>query len=416
MILMKTRTILSPMAKKPAAFTAAILAAVILLASVTISAVTYPTHDRYVSDSAEILDETTIETVRNTSETLNNERGTRIAVCTVTGTDSESVRDYAAGVFKEWQIGNGVLLLLVKYPEGSENTDTFYAVQSNSIADTLTNAKLSEILNTCLESSFAAGNFAEGTSTTVKALAEFLTQNLPEDFADKSASSGMPGWLSLILKIVVAVAILLIAGYILLVILERRQAKRRRMYLEERRRMARDGHGAYRPAQSGGRRPGPGTSHPYPNGSSTYQRSAVRGYESAAYPDDYSMQGYNGQQMRGNNQNYGNEQNYGRSYGSERNYGDPYNERVQDSGYYSQSYDRAYGQDYHKKNRYARNDARLQNRENRTANASQYESDNRYDPQTAATVQINTADIRAYRAPQRDGRRQSREDPDRYSR
>ena len=387
---MKTRTMTKTKAERRLSLAALLLTAITILAMLSASVLAYPSPDGYVSDSAGILDEDTIKTIRDTSDALFTSRGARIAVCTVNSTDSESVRDYAAGVFKDWNVGNGVLLLLVKYPEGSDSTDTFYAVQSNSVSDTLTNTKLSEILNTCLESSFAAGNFAEGTTTTVKALSDFLSQNLPENFGKKS-SSGMPAWLSVLLKVIVVIAVLLIAGYIALVILERRAAERRRLYLEDRRRrMARDGHAGYRPMQQGAGRP---NQRPTGYGNQGYGRD---GYESAAYPEDYDTQGYGThptqparREPRGN---------------AHHGYGD--------TGYgHTQSSDGGYGYDSY---------GRAPSRARRTVDTSHHgdERDDRYDPQTAATVQINTADIRAARASgsRRDGRRTSRDSYDDYDR
>ena len=411
---MKTRTMTKTKAERRLSLAALLLTAITILAMLSASVLAYPSPDGYVSDSAGILDEDTIKTIRDTSDALFTSRGARIAVCTVNSTDSESVRDYAAGVFKDWNVGNGVLLLLVKYPEGSDSTDTFYAVQSNSVSDTLTNTKLSEILNTCLESSFAAGNFAEGTTTTVKALSDFLSQNLPENFGKKS-SSGMPAWLSVLLKIIVVIAVLLIAGYIALVILERRAAERRRLYLEDRRRrMARDGHAGYRPMQQGAGRPNqrptgygnqgygrdgyggqeygrPGYGNP-----SGGNRRTSRGYESAAYPEDYDTQGYGTHPTQPARRDPRGNAHHGYS----------------DTGYgHTQSSDGGYGYDSY---------GRAPSRARRTVDTSRYgdERDDRYDPQTAATVQINTADIRAARASgsRRDGRRTSRDGYDDYDR
>lgn len=321
------------------------------------SALALPKNDGFVGDDAGILDSETVSTVKNISDELFSKRRTRIAVCSVTGTDGKELRDLASEIYKDWQVGNGVLLLIVDYPDDSESTDTYYAVQSNSISDILTNSKLSEILNEKLEASFAEGDYSTGVAATVEELSSFLGESLPEDFGLEK-KSGIPGWLSVILKIIVIVAILLIAGYAALIILERRQAERRRAYLEERRRMAREGRLPRRRPQY------PTTSAPSQRGS-MYPQSGR--YESAAYPEDYTT-----------------------SNNAQRNY------RTPGSSMQPQPRQTNYGYGY-------TDNRRNPNSRGGTAPRNQTRYDE-FDPKNAATVQINTADIRAALRNERNGR------------
>lgn len=225
----------------------------------------YPAHTDYISDEATVLDEQTENTVRELSAKLKEAKNTRIALCTVLNTGSDSAEKYASDLFETWEVGHGVLLLL------DIEGDTFYAVQSNSLTEVLTNQKLSDIINSTVEPRFAEQDYSGGALAAAQALSTFLNENLPEDFGEEDG--GMPTWLSVILKIILVVAIIILAGYGLLVYFERRKALRRRAELEERRRrMAREGRGAYpprRPAPSGDVRRRPPAGQPYgrPNGS-----------------------------------------------------------------------------------------------------------------------------------------------------
>lgn len=210
-----------------------------LLFSVAVFA--YPSHEDFVSDAAVILDEDTEEAIIKASEKLFESKNTRIAVCTVLTTDGESAKEYATKLFKKWDIGNGVLLLL------AIDDDTYYAVQSKSISDVLTEDELSDILNSVLEPAFAEKEYSDGALATAKALSVFLSNELPDDFG--SEKGGMPKWLSVILTIVLILALLVIIGYGVLVFLEKRNARRYREEMEARRRMA--ARGAYGNMQRG---------------------------------------------------------------------------------------------------------------------------------------------------------------------
>ncbi len=214
---------------------ATLLSLVIFIGILSLSVSAYPAHTDYISDTAVILDETTENSVKSASSSLYESRGTRVAVCTVLNTEGKTPAEYAAALFTEWKVGNGVLILLVT------EADTFYAVQSNSIVNVLTAEKLSEILNSTLEPKFAEKDYSAGTLSAVNAIATFLTQSLPENFGKADEKGGMPTFLKVLLIIVAVVAVIIAAGYAFLVMAEKKQAERRRLELEARRRMAREG-------------------------------------------------------------------------------------------------------------------------------------------------------------------------------
>ncbi len=212
-----------------------LIAVFIVCAAIPVLA--YPKSSNYTYDGTGTLSEEELSSIADSSAKLSEKKGARVAVCIVNsvvqvGGESgasnleTAVKDYARAVFKEWKIGNGVLLLI------SKEDKVYWAVQSNSLTKTLTDEKLKSILSEKLDDSFD-GNLAEGVVGTAKALDEFLTSALPDVKAEKSILSKIFG---IILKIILAIAILLIAGYVALIILERRALEKRRRYMEARRR------------------------------------------------------------------------------------------------------------------------------------------------------------------------------------
>lgn len=221
---------------------------VIVAMTAAVPAFAYPAHSDYIADNATILDEGTENTVKELSRVLLEEKNVRIAVCTVLNTENESVSEYASSVFKKWDVGHGVLILIVT------EADTFYAIQSNSVAEVLTGSKLSDIINTTMEPRFAEKDYSGAVAAAANALSSFMKENLPDGIGEKKG--GFPTWLSVILKIILVLAILAIAGYVLLVYLERKQAEKRRLAMEaRRRRLAEEGRSYRGTPQQGYRRP-----------------------------------------------------------------------------------------------------------------------------------------------------------------
>ncbi|MBR3415770.1 MAG: TPM domain-containing protein [Clostridia bacterium] len=232
--------------------------AVLITAALAVSVFAdYPAKpDSYVYDGAEMLSEEAEAEIESVSKALFVSKGIQIAVCTVDNTGDIPANTYARGVFGEWGV-NGVLILAVK------STDFYYAVQSSSISDTLTDEKLGEIMNTVLEPEFAAGNYSAGFSATVKTLKSFIEENVKT--AETADSTEKPSTETpkkkngfvIFLIIVLILAVILGGGYGLLVYLEKKQERERRLRLEERRRrLAQSGRGNYYGAPATNGRPG----------------------------------------------------------------------------------------------------------------------------------------------------------------
>ncbi|MBR3639839.1 MAG: TPM domain-containing protein [Clostridia bacterium] len=229
---------------------AAVIATVITAALAVSVFADYPKSETFIYDGADMLSDEAEAEIKSVSDALFVSKGVRIAVCTVDNTADIPANTYARGVFGDWGV-NGVLILAVK------TTEFYYAIQSSSIADTLTDEKLAEIMNTVLEPEFAAGNYSAGFSATVKAISSFITENVKTPDASEKSPSETPkkkNGFVIFLIIVLIIAAILGGGYALLVYLEKKQERERRLRLEEkRRRLAQSGRGNYYGAPSNGR-------------------------------------------------------------------------------------------------------------------------------------------------------------------
>lgn len=190
----------------------------------------YPSHADYLSDGAEVLDDGTERSFKEISAALKTDRHVNLALCTVQSTGGESIDAYASALFSSWEVGHGLLILIV-----TEN-GSYYAVPSRSLEEYLPNDKLADIVNTTMETYVAQSDYSGAVSSVSRALSDYISENVPKDFGVQKTY--MPTALKVILIIVVIVALLLIAGYIVLVYLERKNAQRQRMMLEMRRRRA----------------------------------------------------------------------------------------------------------------------------------------------------------------------------------
>lgn len=240
----------------------ALLVLICTALALSLPVLAYPSHTDYIADSATIIDENTENSIKSLSKELLEEKNVRIALCTVLNTEGKSLAEYASAVYKDWEVGHGVLVLIVT------EADSFFAVQSNSVSEVLTSGKLSDIINTTMEPRFAEKDYSGAAMAAANALSQFLKENLSDGIGEKKG--GLPTWLSVILKIILVLAIIIVAGYCILVYLEKKQAEKRRLAMEaRRRRMAEEGRGrrpmppqGYRPPN--GQRPPRGYGRPMP--------------------------------------------------------------------------------------------------------------------------------------------------------
>lgn len=163
-------------------------ALLILLSSVLVfgsavsvsAASTYPKPDKNIADDAGVLSESTIRSVQKTNESLYEDVGAMIAICTVSTTGDEDIETYARNVFKEWKLGEGVLIVIASEDEN------YYFIQSVGVDKVLTNEVLEEIRDGYLEEDFAAGNIDRGVIKCVTKITSVLSSGLsaPSDKDD----------------------------------------------------------------------------------------------------------------------------------------------------------------------------------------------------------------------------------------
>lgn len=191
----------------------------VVLFTVPTFAATYPTQQNCVADEAGVLSESTIRALETANKTLKLDAGVTIAVCTVTTTGDTDIMTYARAVYKDWKLGEGVLILIASADED------YAVVQSNGIDDIITNDILTEISDEYLEEDFEAGNIDRGVNKFVTKLKNILTVGLSER-AEKEASeeesteeastsspvvSGIAGFFKTLLIIVCVIAVLIVA-------------------------------------------------------------------------------------------------------------------------------------------------------------------------------------------------------------
>lgn len=124
----------------------------------------------WVTDMAQMLDESTEAQLNSVIAQLERENGTEIAVVTVPETaPSASPKEFTTALFNHWGIGkkgqnNGVLFLISKSDRRVE-IETGYGIES-----ILPDAKVGNIIDTQITPRFKQGDFNGGTLAGTKAL------------------------------------------------------------------------------------------------------------------------------------------------------------------------------------------------------------------------------------------------------
>ncbi|GGF69132.1 hypothetical protein GCM10010912_12810 [Paenibacillus albidus] len=127
----------------------------------------------YVNDFADVIDLKSENFMVNYGVQLHKKTGAQVVVVTVDSTHGTSLKEYATSLFNKWGVGsaeknNGVLVLL------SIQDDDYWAVQGKGIENTLTDAKMGQILSTYLEPDFAAKGYSNGARKTYGAFIQFF--------------------------------------------------------------------------------------------------------------------------------------------------------------------------------------------------------------------------------------------------
>ena len=153
---------------------------VVLTCVLPVFAASYPKPKDNVADDAGVLSESTIRAIQTANKTLEADTNTEISVCTVATTGDVDIADYARGVFKEWKLGEGILLLIA-----ADDKD-YYFVQSVGVENVLTNEVLEGIRDEYLEEDFEAGNIDRGVNKCVTKLKTVLTAGITAPAAEEN--------------------------------------------------------------------------------------------------------------------------------------------------------------------------------------------------------------------------------------
>ena len=182
----------------------------------TVFAASYPKPTDNVADSAGILSEGTIRSIRNANEATAEEVGAVIALCTVSTTGDTAIGEYARGVFKDWKLGESILILI------AVDDMNYYFLQSTSIDSVLTNDELREITNEYLENDFVDGNIDTGVMKVSSKLSSILSSRLPKVETNdsdknetKSAGSVIAGFFKAILIIIIIAVVAFVALFVI---------------------------------------------------------------------------------------------------------------------------------------------------------------------------------------------------------
>ena len=160
----------------------AVFLVVLLLLPTTVLAASYPKHQNYVADEADILTEETISMIKDTNKVLMGDYQLTIAVCTVKTTGSEDIGTYARNLFSSWKLGEGILLLLASEDE------KYYFVPSVGMEDILTAEVLASVRDEQLEADFASGARDRAVYKTVVSLKNKLSAGMANRAAQQAAA------------------------------------------------------------------------------------------------------------------------------------------------------------------------------------------------------------------------------------
>ncbi|MBQ9717756.1 MAG: TPM domain-containing protein [Clostridia bacterium] len=161
----------------------AVILVVLTLIPQTVFAASFPKHENYVADEADILSEETISLIKDTNKTLSGDVQLTIAVCTVASTGDEDIAAYARDLFTEWKLGEGILLLIAK------DDNNYFFVPSTGVEDILTNEEIAAIRDKYFEADFSNGIYERAVQKAVMRLKTTLVAGVEARAAAEAAAS-----------------------------------------------------------------------------------------------------------------------------------------------------------------------------------------------------------------------------------
>ncbi len=156
---------------------------VLMLLPVTVAAAKYPKHENYVADEADILSESVINMIRDTNRDLAADYGLTIAVCTVETVGSTEIATYAQELYKEWKLGEGVLILIAK------DDKNYYFVPSVGMQDILTNEDFTSVRDNYFEADFNNGSYENAIYKSVPKFKNLMVAGMQNKLAEEKKAA-----------------------------------------------------------------------------------------------------------------------------------------------------------------------------------------------------------------------------------
>ena len=201
---------------------ALLLALLLAVAALPAAAeVTYPakTEDK-IADEAGILSESTVKYLRDMNETLNKEVHTVISICTVKTTDGVNIGKYARGLYENWSLPAGILIVIA-----TEDED-FYLLPSKSVSETIGAEALEAIRDEYIEADFGDKQYDRAVKKAITQLSSTMRDKLkpadpaaaqPDASAEQTAEKSSAGsTIVKVLKIILIVVLVLVALFVIL--------------------------------------------------------------------------------------------------------------------------------------------------------------------------------------------------------
>lgn len=157
---------------------------VLTILPITAAAATkYPKPENYVADEADILSESVINMIRDTNRDLAADYGLTIAVCTVKSVEGADIATYAQELFKEWKLGEGVLILI------ATEDKNYYFVPSVGMESILTNEDFTSIRDNYFEADFNNGSYENAIYKSVPKFENLLITGMQNKRAEENKNT-----------------------------------------------------------------------------------------------------------------------------------------------------------------------------------------------------------------------------------
>jgi len=294
----------------------AVVLVVLMLVPQAVFAVSFPKHENYIADEADILTEDVINEIKNINKNLTGDFRLTIAVCTVKTTGGEDIAAYARDLFSAWKLGEGVLVLIAK------EDSNYYFVPSTGVEDILSNEEIASIRDEYFEADFANGTYERAVHKVVMKLKNVLVAGMEaraaaaeaeaeaaESENETSEEKGTPAGNAIvtffkILLWLAIIAIFLFVGLFVWAMFNEDVAALMQKYIFRRKNSGRSKvpQNYYDDRLYGNRNPNPqrsGQAQRRPNPNGYYGNNSGYLGDGRSYPQGYPQNGYPQQQMQG---------------------------------------------------------------------------------------------------------------------